>query len=626
MSRESQAASNLRFEDVDVFVHGEGAFGYRIPALATTKVGTLIAVCDARIDGPGDAPNNIDLFMRRSHDNGDTWTPSQVIARFPGREAACDPSVLADPVTGTVWVFYDYAIPRPDQPLGRQIMLHVIRSHDDGATWSAFLDLTPGFAKPDWYSLNVGPGRGIRMRSGRLAVPVYSVSRTEPTHSHLLFSDDQGVTWKLGAPVGPDTCEPQVAELENGVLMLNMRRPPGAGCRQVAVSRDGGDTWSEARDEPALIEPGCQASLLRYSTPGASAIPASLVAASLRDAQTRRTAPWLQCIGDVPSTPAEGFGPLLFSNPTNRTERRDLVVRLSYDNGRTWPTSRLVHEGPCQYSCLTTLHDGTVGLLYEKQSAIAFARFTLAWVEEGRNAPFIPRERDVEDKVRKNVPEAWAGLRNESDLTLDGNLDDGFWDGLPVYELRQLETGEPPVVRTIFRVAWAGEALYFGIRCEEPDMAHLNIAGKADGDKCIWNGDVIELLFETQVHSYYQIAINPAGALINVDQRKWESAFGRSRGSPWELNTLWSSGAQAAAYAGDRFWSLEVRIPVANEAQELIDPLKGVSGNQPTPSYPWHINVCRQRIRPSGKELSAFSPTGQKHFLEVMKFGRLVVR
>jgi len=214
---------------------------------------------------------------------------------------------------------------------------------------------------------------------------------------------------------------------------------------------------------------------------------------------------------------------------------------------------------------------------------------------------------------RRDVPEARALRRNVSDIRLDGKLDDKFWQNLPTYGLRELQTGRKPKFATSFKVAWAGDAIYVGIRCEDPDAKNLNVGTTRSEDPNIWNGDCVELLLETQSHSYYQLAINPAGAMTDLDRKEG-------------LNTLWSSGAEAVCYVGDGYWSLEVRVPVAGEQQEELDPLNGVAGRIPTSTYPWYFNVCRQRVRDTGTELSAFSPTGTSSFHETTKFARLIVR
>ena len=146
-------------------------------------------------------------------------------------------------------------------------------------------------------------------------------------------------------------------------------------------------------------------------------------------------------------------------------------------------------------------------------------------------------------------------------------------------------------------------------------MKGLNIAAtKGKDDFNLMNGDEIELLLETQTHSFYQIIVNPAGALVDIDRIKG-------------LNTLWSSEAEVAAYVGDTFWSVEVRIPISDNDLGGADPLKNVEGKKPTAMSPWYFNVCRQRMR-DGKEIEddAFSPTGKKSFCEPWMFGELIVK
>jgi sialidase-1 len=180
-------------------------------------------------------------------------------------------------------------------------------------------------------------------------------------YSHAFFSDDHGATWKLGGTVAPHTDECQVVELADGTLMMNMRNywerdggePTKGGKRAIASSADGGETWSELSFDETLVEPVCQASFMRYS--------------------------W----------PVEGApGGLLFSNPASSEARVKMTVRMSYDEGQTWPVAKLLHEGPAAYSCLAVLPDRRIGCLYERggehsYETISFARFTLRWLTGG---------------------------------------------------------------------------------------------------------------------------------------------------------------------------------------------------------------------------------------------------
>lgn len=217
-------------------------------------------------------------------------------------------------------------------------------------------------------------------------------------------------------------------------------------------------------------------------------------------------------------------------------------------------------------------------------------------------------------KGREDAPEIRAlGGRDPATLTLDGRLDDPFWQGLPEYEMADCETGRwPPANRTFFRAAWADGALYLAIRCADSDMEHLNVTARRDGDTSVWNGDNVEILLETQAHSYYQIAISPAGAVVSADREK-------------RIDTLWSSGAQVAAHQDEEAWYLEVRLPVAKELDVQPDKRQGIVGREPSRTYPWYINICRQRQRDDLRELSAFSPTGQPSFHDPLKFGVLFV-
>jgi hypothetical protein len=219
-----------------------------------------------------------------------------------------------------------------------------------------------------------------------------------------------------------------------------------------------------------------------------------------------------------------------------------------------------------------------------------------------------PLKQRRERMSRVNVPDARALPRSKSDLKMDGLLDDKkFWD-VRSYSLREVETGREPENKTSFLVAWGSDnALYLGITCRDAS-SNLNITATQNGDTNIWAGDYVEVLIETPVHSYYRIAVNPAGAITDADMKDG-------------MNLKWSSGATAAAHVGEKAWTLEVRLPAAGENAQEIEPLKGISGAGPNPTFPWSINVCRQRARKNDTERSAWSPTGSGSFENVSKFG-----
>ena len=360
------------FSETQIFTSGEDLFHtFRIPALIATPQGTLLAFCEGRRQSRSDT-GDIDLVLRRSFDNGKTWTPPRVIAE-DAENTVGNPCPVIDQDTGTIWLLLtsnpghigEKQI-RKSQGEGTRTVL-VTKSQDDGATWAPTKEITQAVKPPDWTWYATGPGNGIQLKNGRLVVPCDHGKKDHRFYSHVIYSDDHGETWQLGGTSGQDTDESTVVELANGSLMINMRSNKGSqpyaeqagrgrNQREIAISNDGGLTWLPSTPDPTLIEPVCQASLLR-SPEGSD---------SLKNI-------------------------LLFSNPAS-TERVRMTVRLSYDEGDTWPIARLVHEGPSAYSSLTTLADGTIGLLYESGAThpyegITFARFDLKWLLNGASQP-----------------------------------------------------------------------------------------------------------------------------------------------------------------------------------------------------------------------------------------------
>ncbi len=343
---------------VDVFVAGQdGYFAYRIPSLLTTKLGTLLMFCEGRKTTLDDDGDN-DLVLRRSADSGTTWQKLQVVHEEGGDDVVSigNPCPVIDPATGRIYLSMN-------RKNGRVLLTY---SDDDGVTWSKVRDITDSASKPGWGWYAMGPGIGIALQRGphrgRLILPANhreTPDRSGPSASHIVYSDDHGETWKLGGTVGLHTNECQVVETVAGdgsELLINMRnhwarsgkRPELAGRRLISRSRDNGLTWTEPTRDEALIEPTCQASLIRYSWP--------------TDSQ-RST--------------------LLFANPDSTSKRERMTVRVSHDEGRTWPTSKLIDPGPSGYCCLTRLKDGRIGLVFERDhyKRLTLVTFTLDWLD-----------------------------------------------------------------------------------------------------------------------------------------------------------------------------------------------------------------------------------------------------
>ena len=215
-------------------------------------------------------------------------------------------------------------------------------------------------------------------------------------------------------------------------------------------------------------------------------------------------------------------------------------------------------------------------------------------------------------KVRGPVPMLRLVGNAPSKIVIDGKLDEEAWtNAFPsaTVRLRELQTGRQPTFGTTVKSAWLGNDLYFAIRCDERRGEKPNIGTTKKDDHALWFGDAIEVLIETESHSYYQIAISPSGAVVDSD-----------RGAARDKWFSWDSNAEVATHIADDHWTLEMRLPIT---QDENDPLHQVIGSKPSKSLPWHINICRQRIRDDGAEYSAFSPTGAFGFHDVMKFATL---
>ncbi len=337
-------------DDVVVFQSGkDGYHTYRIPALVVTPGGALLAICEGRKTSRADH-GDVDLVQRRSTDGGRTWGPLTRIHEEGGDAPITigNPCPVVDRETGVLWL-----------PFTRDNNdVFVISSRDDGKTWSEPRRITADVKDDDWTWYATGPGNGIQPARGkyrgRLVIPcdhrVREISdRRQSTRSHIIYSDDHGRTWHRGGATDFRMNECAVIERENGDLLLNMRSNRGRGCRAVAVSDDGGVTWSECRDATELIEPVCQASMIRINF-----------------------------------AQGDKRGRLAFCNPASSTARKQLTLRLSYDDGESWPRSKLLHAGSAAYCSLALLPSEThLGVLYERRDygEIALARVALASME-----------------------------------------------------------------------------------------------------------------------------------------------------------------------------------------------------------------------------------------------------
>ncbi|MEV7209564.1 MULTISPECIES: exo-alpha-sialidase [unclassified Streptomyces] len=345
----------------DLATAGTGSPYYRIPALTRTTEGTLIAAYDAR-PTLGDLPSNIGVVLRRSTDGGTTWRAQQVVRKDAAPKGYGDPSLLVDRETGRIFLFYAASVNQGffgsatgnDESDPDVLQADYSYSDDDGLTWK-HERITADIKDPSWGGMFASSGEGIQLRHGRYKgrlIQQYAIRKDGANYAVSAYSDDHGATWRMGTPVGPGGDENKTVELSDGRVMLNNRSKP---YRTVAYSTDGGVTYTPFQQDTELPDPANNGSVTRF--------------APNVDAGHPR-ASWL-----------------MFSNTATTNSRSNLTVRLSCDNGQTWPVRRTVESGAAAYSTLTPLSDGTgpnpgMGLLWERGNVdhITYSSFDLQWL------------------------------------------------------------------------------------------------------------------------------------------------------------------------------------------------------------------------------------------------------
>ena len=353
---ELKSQSHTRRMGVGVRRGGDdGVAAFRIPGLVTTNAGTLLGVYDARYNSSVDLQEHVDIGLSRSTNGGKTWEKMRIPMAFgqyeglpTGQNGVGDPSILVDKQTGTIWIVAAWTHGMgnrrawfnslPGMTIHETAQLMMVRSDDDGKTWSAPINVTSQVKDPSWRFLLQGPGRGISMNDGTLVFPTQYIDPQGLPHAGIMCSKDHGSTWTISAPARDNTTEAQVAEVTPGVLMLNMRDNRG-GSRAVSITSDYGKTWTEhPSNRSALQEPVCMASLIKVEAKD------NILGKDL----------------------------LLFSNPNTTKDRKNMTIKASFDGGLTWKESNqllLDEDYGWGYSCLTMIDKETVGILYESSVA-----------------------------------------------------------------------------------------------------------------------------------------------------------------------------------------------------------------------------------------------------------------
>ncbi len=385
----SLAAAEPFIEKQDLFIVGDNpAYQlYHIPGIVVTAKGTVLTWCEARKRAAGVSDwDDIRILLRRSTDEGKTWSAPQSIANVEGPKTKNSFALKMKNVDPN-----DVTYNNPVLIAGKDGTVHMLfcleyercfyqRSEDDGLTWSKPSEITSTFAsfKKDyeWKVLATGPDHSIQLKTGRLVVPVWLSTGTggnahRPSVTATIFSDDQGKTWKAGDIAVPCTeewinpNETVAIELNDGSVMLNVRSESKAHRRLITTSKDGATGWSTPKFDDALLEPICMGGIVRYDHDGQSLI--------------------------------------LFSNPHNlekakgkaepgkNRDRKNVSVKISRDEGKTWPVNKSIEPGPSMYSDIAVTKSGTILCFYGRSGdgstlahfaggRLTLARFNIEWL------------------------------------------------------------------------------------------------------------------------------------------------------------------------------------------------------------------------------------------------------
>jgi sialidase-1 len=355
----------------------DGVHTARIPGLATSADGTLLAIYDARRQSSRDLQGDIDIGLNRSFDGGETWEPIQIVLdmeewgglpeKFNGVSDACILVNGSDIYIAGLWMYgvinsegkwiedldeesddwnhqWRNKGSQPGFDPKKTSQFLVTKSIDDGKTWNNPINLTRSCKKEEWWLWAPAPGRGIVMEDGTLVFPTQGRDENGLPFSNITYSKDNGATWQTSQPASHNTTECSVVEYETGKLMLNIRDNRNradkseTNGRAVFTTTDLGETWTEhPTSHQSLIEPVCMASLYKhtFSINGQEEV-------------------------------------LLFSNPNSKYQREKQTLKMSFDRGNTWPENKwiLLDEGKGRgYSCITSIDENTIGIVYEGSRA-----------------------------------------------------------------------------------------------------------------------------------------------------------------------------------------------------------------------------------------------------------------
>jgi hypothetical protein len=426
-----------------LFSGGDGGAGhYRIPAIITAHDSSLVTATDKRWNSADDLPGHIDMVIRRSADHGQTWSAPYTLADGGHGIGFSDPVLFLNRNNGMIICLFAGGTGFYESTSENPIRIYQAVSADHGRSWSSPKEITKQIygaesanpATQNWQGAFVSSGSGVQLSTGRLlAVLVVRETTSSNISNFILYSDDDAKTWHTGPSRAYfDGNEAKVAELNNKNLLMSIRK---TGTRMFRLSSDQGMTWGIPFTQPEITAPSCNGDLIRYT--------------SVSDGYDKNR--------------------LLHSLPLS-TNRENVSVLLSYNEGNYWSVRKSLYSGPSAYSSLTILHDGTIGVYYEvgeyETYQLYFARFSLTWLTDGKDTW-------TGKKILDGIPSEEAAIRQSSYLvypnpaegavTITGSLSRGM--RVECYDtqgtLRSRKYIDEPCYEVVFPLQGMVAGLYF---------------------------------------------------------------------------------------------------------------------------------------------------------------------